>query len=151
MTVGTRPQTDADAGFLFDLYASTRDDLTALAAPSDQIRALILMQFNARNRHYAATFPNADARIILDNGEPIGRLLVDRSRPTIHLVDIAILPAFRRRGIGATLVQALLTEAAAARRTVTLHVLRAGAARSLYERLGFAATGGDDVYLEMTR
>jgi len=60
----------------------------------------------------------------------------------VHLLDLAVATAYRRRGLGRTLAEAVL---AAARelhaRLVTLEVAAPnGAARALYEALGFAQT-----------
>ena len=43
----------------------------------------------------------------------------------------------------------VLDEAAAAGKLVILHVARSNRARALYQRLGFAISTRDDVYLEM--
>jgi ribosomal protein S18 acetylase RimI-like enzyme len=78
-------------------------------------------------------------------------LLVDRKGADITLVDIAVLPEYRNRGIGTTLIQSLLKEATCAQKSVALHVLRWSSAARLYERLGFTMVSDDGVYLEMKR
>ncbi|MBR3692842.1 MAG: ribosomal protein S18-alanine N-acetyltransferase [Clostridia bacterium] len=59
-----------------------------------------------------------------------------------YVLNIGVLPAFRRRGLGACVMQKLLEEAAATADFLTLEV-RAGniAAISLYEKLGFETVG----------
>jgi GNAT superfamily N-acetyltransferase len=66
-----------------------------------------------------------------------GSLYVHRGAREIRLMDIALLPVWRRRGIGGELVQALLTEAETANKSVTLHVEPGNPARCFYLRAGF--------------
>ena len=103
------------------------------------------MQFLARERCY----PRVDNRIILLNGRPIGRMLVDRSNAAIWLKDIALFTEFRNAGIGSRLLQDLMKEAASAGKPVQLHVVASSPAVRWYERLGFYRSGGDTTYLEM--
>jgi GNAT superfamily N-acetyltransferase len=107
------------------------------------------MQFDLQTRYYAQVFPTADTQVILHNGHPIGRLMIDRRCDQIHLVDISLLPEHRQAGIGTLLVKAIQDEAVAAGREVVLHVASASRARSLYLRLGFVTCAGGEVYQEM--
>ena len=45
-------------------------------------------------------FPDAAFQVIERGGEPIGRLYLDRRAEEIRIIDIALLPAHRRAGIG---------------------------------------------------
>ena len=141
-----REETPEDRPFLLEVYASTRiDELAATGWPDDQKRAFIEMQFNARER----TYPRVDNRIILLNGRPVGRILVDRGETGIVLRDIALLTEYRNAGIGSRLIQDLIKEAAAESKPITLHVVAFSPAVRLYERLGFHRTGPEGAYLEM--
>jgi ribosomal protein S18 acetylase RimI-like enzyme len=72
-----------------------------------------------------------------------------RARPLFNIHDLAVLPNYRRRGVGARLLQAVKDEAA--RRgycKVTLEVREDNrTARRLYERAGFTAgtSGGTPI------
>ena len=141
-----RDATPDDEPFLFEVYASTRiDELEGLGWDDNQKQAFIKMQFLARER----TYPRVDNRIILLNGRPIGRILVDRKETGILLHDIALLKEFRNAGVGSRLIHDLMNEATAASKTITLHVFGMSPAVRLYERLGFVRTGSDAAYLEM--
>jgi ribosomal protein S18 acetylase RimI-like enzyme len=141
-----REATPEDESFLLEVYASTRiEELAGLGWDDNQIRAFIKMQFLARERSY----PRVDDRIILLNGRPVGRMMVDRGEAAILLRDIALLTEYRNAGIGSRLVQDLMTEAAAAGKPIQLHVVSTSPAVRLYERLGFRRTGDDGAYLEM--
>lgn len=138
-----------DEAFLYELYASTRaDEMAAIGWDAPQREMFLRMQFNAQRQHYVE-FPNADHRIILRDGQPVGRLLVLRPEAEFCLADIALLTAHRGAGLGARLIRDLMAEAARAGKPVKLQVVHGNRARRLYERLGFVPTGDDGVYCAM--
>lgn len=146
-----RPALPDDEPFLFDLYASTREDVRSWGLPPAQAEAMLRMQHQARARSYRMEFPGAEDQIVLVDGAPAGRLCVDRTGAALRLVDVALLPRHRGRGLGGRLVEAVLEEARAGRRAVELHVLEGNPAARLYRRLGFAFVepGGESPYRRM--
>ncbi len=147
-----RPITDADRELLLRIYASTRaDELTLAPWTDEQKRVFLLSQFEMQHSHYVASYPGASFDVVLVDGEPAGRLYAHRRADEIRIVDIALLPGHRGRGIGGRLLAALIDEAERASRTLTVHVLRGNPARRLYERLGFRQTRDDGVYDLMER
>lgn len=145
-----RPALPGDEDFVKALYASTRDDLLAAAAPP-LLDLLIDMQWRARRAGYARSFPAAEDAIIEAGGVPVGRLLVDRSLRPWRIVDIALLPAARGRGHGTAAIRSLQRSAAAARTALALSVRRDNPdARRLYLALGFVPRTGDDTDEELT-
>ena len=146
VNVSLRPATPDDEPFLLDVYASSREEELALLDWDDnQKRAFVRMQFLVRERSY----PRGDNRIVLTNGHPIGRMLVNRTDSAILRTDIALLTEYRNAGIGTALIQDLMKEAAESAKPLHLHVLETSAAVRLYERLGFSRLGTDAAYLEM--
>lgn len=142
-----RPETPADDGFLAYLFASTRAAEVASLAGGAAVRETFLrIQSMAQRAGHKAQHPGAERSIVLVDGAPVGRWMVDRSGHTLVLVDVALLPEQRGRGLGAALIRALLAEAARQRRPVGLHVLRSSPAARLYERLGFVRTGGSEIH-----
>jgi ribosomal protein S18 acetylase RimI-like enzyme len=145
-----RPERPADAEFLFHVFVHSRASALAQLDWDDPARdALLRMQFRAQHRGYRAQFPNARFDVIECDDTPIGRLIVDRCERAIHVVDVALLPEHRGRGVGTSLLRALLAEAAANGTPVTLRVDRDNRARSLYRRLGFATVSEDAIYAAM--
>jgi GNAT superfamily N-acetyltransferase len=108
------------------------------------------MQFDAQTRHYRESFPDATYSVICVDGEPAGRLIVNRAGDQILIVDIALLPEFRRTSIGTGLVRRLLEQADAGHLPVRC-VLHDSTARRFWEHAGFAAQGSDGVYVAMER
>ena len=135
-----------DEPFLYELYCSTRaEEMAGWGLDQAQQRAFLELQFKARQRHYDIAFSGAEHQIILCDARPIGRILVYRSEREIRLVDIALLSEDRSKGIGGSLIEALLEEAKTKGASVTLHVDKLSRAARLYERLGFSVideTGG---------
>ncbi len=150
--VSARPERLPDDGdFLLSVYASTRPELTGLGWSGKQQDAFIRMQFDAQTRHYRESFPDATYSVICVDGERAGRLIVNHADDQILIVDIALLPEFRRIGIGGGLVRRLLDQADAGHLPVRCHVLHDSTARRFWERAGFSALGRDGVYLAMER
>ena len=151
--VETRPVAPEDDEFLLDVYASTRaEELAPVPWTDEQKRAFLRMQLDAQRGEYFKRFPDADYRVILVEGRPAGRLWVARTPEQIRLLDIALLPEFRGRGVGARLVRRLAAEAERAGLPVRHMVfqLNEGAMR-FYERLGFTRLELHGAYWEMEK
>jgi ribosomal protein S18 acetylase RimI-like enzyme len=151
-TVSLRPAGPGDEEILHRVYASTRaGDFAGLPWSEAQLTALLRMQSGVQQRAWEAQYPRAERAVVLVDGAPAGRLYVDRSGGEIRLVDVALLPEHRGRGVGERLLRDLCAEADAAGRSIRLHVERRSPARRLYERLGFIETGGDEIRAAMQR
>ena len=139
-----RPAGADDAALLRTLFDAERaPDFAHLDAP---LRATLLdMQYRAMTADRAARYPQAEDRVIELDGAPVGRLLVDRSTDTTLLVDVALLPAARGRGLGGALLNALCAEG----RPITLSVVADNPARRLYVRSGFEAVDTAPPYVRM--
>lgn len=148
--VTLRPESDADEAFSRAVYASTRaDELRRVPWTDEQKAAFVSMQFEAQRAHYREHFATASFDVVVADGEDAGRLYVGRYDREIRVVDIALLPAYRGRGIGTRLLTGLLDEARASGRTVVIHVEHANPARTLYDRLGFVPVGEVGPYVRM--
>jgi ribosomal protein S18 acetylase RimI-like enzyme len=145
-----RPVTPADDGFLFRLYASTRGEEMARTdwSPAQQ-EVFLRMQFAARQHSYHAGFPRAEHSVIAGGHGAVGAWIVDRTQDEIRLVDLALLPGQRCRGLGRRLLQVLMAEAGAAGKPLRLQVLKTNPALRLYSRLGFTPTRDSGFHLQM--
>ena len=150
MTPTLRRAAPRDEPFLRKVYSSTREEeLAPLAWDAQSKRQFLDMQFNAQNGYYHEMYPNADYQIIEIEGQPAGRLYLDRRRDEIRIVDIALLPDFRGTGVGTSILNDILDEAVASKKMVRIHVEKFNPAMRLYERLGFTPTADRGVYLLM--
>ena len=138
-----RAATPADEAWQFTIYASTRaDELARTGWPPEQCEAFARQQHHAQQQHYARHFPGSVCHLILVQGDEVaGRLWVDERPDRLHILDIALLPAWRGQGLGTRCLQVLAEQAEASRRALGIQVEIHNPARRLYERLGFVADG----------
>ena len=145
--ISYREAGEADAPFLFAVYASTRAEELAQTGWPDQImQQFLAQQFHAQDVDYARNFPQAERLVIERGGEGVGRLYIAELDDQILILDIAILPDFRNQGIGAAIFADVMAEARPASKPIRIHVEKNNPARSLYDRLGFAFYRDDGVY-----
>jgi ribosomal protein S18 acetylase RimI-like enzyme len=150
--VRLRPVDDADRVFLVELYASTREEeLAQVEWPEGARETFVEQQFAAQDNHYRANYPGATLDVIEVDGSPAGRLYVHRGPSDIRIMDIALAPGFRGRGIATRLLRSLMDEADASARKLSIHVEQNNPARSLYDKLGFLPAGEHGVYVRMER
>ncbi|MGJ5181010.1 GNAT family N-acetyltransferase [Bradyrhizobium oligotrophicum] len=130
----------ADEPFLRDLFKSVKGaQLVTGGLPPAMLELVLAQQYHAQVAGYAAQCPEARSLIILRDGAPVGRLLLDRGASRWHVVDLALLPGARNAGVGREIMQAV---AAAAREqgaeVLSLAVATANEdAARFYARLGF--------------
>jgi ribosomal protein S18 acetylase RimI-like enzyme len=152
MTISLRPHQENDRDFLFKLYASTRlEEIAPFGWPAAQQEAFLRMQFTTQQQWYSMSYAQAEHQIIEQDGAPIGHLMVSREKPAAVLVDIALLPEHRGKGLGGALIRELIEQCDQQKLPLRLQVLRTNPALRLYERLGFMRTAEDQVYIQMER
>jgi ribosomal protein S18 acetylase RimI-like enzyme len=131
-----RPATAGDHDYLRQLFADSRDDLLLL--PPETRGPLIDLQYRAQGRQVATDHPHATCEVLVVDGTDTGRLILDRDAERVHVVDIVVARAHRRRGIASATLREVISEAG--RRPVSLSVWSGNVtAWSLYEQLGFSA------------
>jgi ribosomal protein S18 acetylase RimI-like enzyme len=144
--VALRPASPEDRPFLARVYASTRqEELAAVPFSPEEQAAFLEQQFSAQTLHYER-YKDTTFEVVLVDGEPAGRLIVGRWERELRIVDIALLPAYRGRGVGTRLLAPILEEAESLDVPVTIHVEAANPAQRLYHRLGFVPVAEDGVY-----
>lgn len=150
--VSLRPEIDADRALSWAVYASTREqELARVPWTTAQREAFIEQQFDAQRRHYRAHHPRAQWSIVVADGVDAGRLYVEQAPSLILLIDIALLPQFRGRGIGRRLMADVVAHADSAGLPIRLHVEQDNPALGWYRRLGFVVDGDTGVYWRMLR
>lgn len=152
--VSLRPVGAEDEETLLKIYSSTREEEMQQAADwtAEQKEMFLRWQLEMQRRDYEARFPEADYRLILFEGVPVGRLWVARTPEQIRLLDIAILPEFQKRKIGTYLLVNLIRESEATATPLRHMIFKLNTeARRFYERLGFRLVEDDRMYLLMER
>ena len=150
MIIALRPVLFGDEDFLFSVYAGTRaEEMDLVDWDAAQKRAFLRMQFRAQDQFYKENYTGAEYQVILLDDQPVGRLYIQRRKDEIRIMDISLLPEFRKRGIGSALLNQILDEAARSNLPVTIHVERFNPALHLYERLGFRLQEDKGIYFFM--
>jgi ribosomal protein S18 acetylase RimI-like enzyme len=146
-----RPESDEDLDFRYRLFCASRPPEWDLIQLNPALRAQLMQhQFRAQDMSYRAQFPTACFDIIELDGCPVGRIVVDRPGTMIHIVDQAVVPANRNRGVGTTIMRMLMNEAARAELPVRLKVSSTNdSSIRLYSRLGFVPIEIVPLYVEM--
>ncbi len=148
--VTLRPATDADYDFLRRLYHSTRaEEMKQFPFTDEQKVAFLDQQFAAQYEYYRQHYPTCERNLIFVGDEPAGRLWTDEWRDQIRMVDIALMPEWRGRGIGESLVREVLSRGERAGKPVTIHVEAFNPVLRMYERLGFQNVDTNGVYYLM--
>jgi ribosomal protein S18 acetylase RimI-like enzyme len=138
---------DADLPFLARVYASTRAEELAVTPLTEAQKAAFLdAQFRLQHAHYQKYYPEADWLVIEHGRVDIGRLYIERWPSQHRIIDIALLPEHRGKGLGEALLRDLLDEAAVAGKDVSIHVEKFNPAMRLYRRLGFTTEQDKGVY-----
>lgn len=139
-----------DESFLYQLYASTREEEMQVWGWEQQAAETFLnMQFRIQQQSYRHQYPDAEQRIIFLGGSPVGQYRLNRGMEELIVVDISLLPVWRNTGLGTLLFRLWQKEAEQADKGIRLHVLRANRGRKLYERLGFIPVREEGLYIEM--
>jgi len=112
----------------------------------DRKTEFLKMQFGAQHQYYQDYYPDTDFLIILLDELPVGRLYLARWPGEIRIVDLALLPAHRKAGIGTRILQDILAEATLAGKPVRIHVEKLSPALRLYERLGLTRIADKGIY-----
>jgi ribosomal protein S18 acetylase RimI-like enzyme len=110
---------------------------------------LIAQQLVARERGHATNHPLAGRHIVMEGRRPVGRLSVDRAGDPWYVVDLAVLPSARDRGIASQLLARLKAEARSVGVAIELHVAADSPALRLYLRNDFAVTATEGPDLRM--
>jgi ribosomal protein S18 acetylase RimI-like enzyme len=146
--LGLRRALPDDAELLYRIYASTREEELAVVPWDASVKeAFLRMQFAAQDSYYRATYLGTSYDLIVRGDEVLGRLYVYRDEAAWLVLDVALLPEHRGKGLGTRLLRQVQTEAAATGKPVRMHVEQFNPAKRLYERLGFRQIADEGVYL----
>jgi ribosomal protein S18 acetylase RimI-like enzyme len=148
-----RPCTDADDAFVYDVFCTTWESEVAALPNQNLAQHVLRIQHIAQERRFQTRYPDHDRYVVVEDGEPAGRLYVHEHDSMMHVIDLTLLPGFQNRGIGTRIFRDLCTQAARRGLSVTLRVPRSNVrAADLYASLGFRLVTVDDVdsYFEWT-
>jgi ribosomal protein S18 acetylase RimI-like enzyme len=135
-----------DEPFLFEVYASTRAyEMSFVPWSETQKQVFLKMQFAAQQKHYQSFYQNTRHQIIRVDNQPVGRIYVAYLEDEICLLDIAILPQHRGKGIGTELIRSVMEEGRKSGKPVRVYVENFNPSQNLFISLGFSKVSEDGV------
>lgn len=90
-------------------------------------------------------------RLICVGAEVVGWIACAEDAAKFELIDLHILPAHQKRGLGSALLAELGARAEAAGKPVELSVLKINPSQALYERFGFKPVGETETHVLMKK
>ncbi len=122
--IALRPEQPRDEAFLFALFRDTALRELALMPVDDPIKeSLVRMQFASQTTTYRQQFRDAHFDIVERNGVPIGRIVVDDGQDAGCIVDFALVPKTRSKGLGTAILAAVMQRFVRMQRRVLCKVL----------------------------
>lgn len=146
-----RPVTSVDREFLLRVYESSREiELAMVPWDAKMKRAFVEHQFDSQTSYYSDEYPNARHDIILsETNEPIGRLYINRTDHRIAILDVIILPEYRRNGFGSSVISTLLDEARVSGKAVQVYVENFNPSQQFFITRGFAVEDVGEINLRL--
>jgi GNAT superfamily N-acetyltransferase len=105
----------------------------------------------AQTASFQQQWTPSQVRIISVGSSDVGWLQTDRRDGVLFVAQLFVDLPFQRQGIGTTVMNQLIAEAARFNQAVTLAVVKINPAVRLYQRLGFHTTHEDDRKFYMQR
>ncbi len=148
MKPNLRPETDDDIDFLRGLYANTRVwEVRSAGLSHAQSAVFLAQQFQAMRVDYRSRYPQEVFSLVEVDGEPVGKLYVHRADDGFRIVDFALVPERRRRGLGRRRVSQVLDEAITRGLPVRGHVKSMNPDRPFWTAMGFVEADGGGPYV----
>jgi GNAT superfamily N-acetyltransferase len=119
------------------------DEMAMVPWTDEQKTAFVRSQFEAQHHHYLTSYPDGQFLKVELDGEPVGRLYQAEMDDHFHVIEFSILPEFRGRGIGTTILSDILSKSV---KPVRIYLETFNKWVGLFERLGFVIIEGDGLY-----
>jgi GNAT superfamily N-acetyltransferase len=141
-----RACTEADDAFVYDVFVTTWQSEVAALPNQNLARHVLRIQHIAQERRFAGQFPALQRFVVVEDGEPAGRLYLNDGPGPLQVVDLTLMPRFRGRGVGSRILRDLLCHAMGEQRPVAIHVPRRNPRMTtLVASLGFELVAVDDL------
>jgi len=141
-----RACTEADDAFVYDVFSTTWESEVAALPNQNLAQHVLRIQHIAQERRFASRYPDLQRYVVVQDGEPAGRLYIHESDSLLEVVDLTLMPRFRDHGVGTRIFHELFAYATREEQTVVLRVERRNErATLLYSQLGFDLVTVDDL------
>lgn len=139
--ISLRDINESDLPLLCTIYGTTRiEELNRGTNWTDEVKKMFIeQQFFAQHTYYQDNYKNAKFYIIEKENVTIGRLYIDFffEEKSIQIIDITLLPEWRKKNIGSSILNEIIKKADENNLKVSIHVETFNPAMQLYKRLGF--------------
>ena len=135
-----RPATESDVDFLYALHAATMKEYVDQTWGWDEAFQEAVFRKN---------YVPAEIQVITFDEKDIGMLSLEERAEDVFLRAIEIHPEYQGQGIGTTIIQKIIAQAALKMKLVFLQVLKVNPAKRLYERLGFSVVNETPTHFHM--
>ncbi len=150
MEIRLNKKDGTEIDFFRELFWLTKSaELKADEWPEQMKDQMLSVQRRAFEQSVIDHFPKADDFVIQVGSEMAGRLQLNSDNYGLWIINISLLPAFQRKGIGTIVLSRLLKEADLSGRPIFLGVDIHNPAFSLYKRLGFEVRSQDELKYTM--
>ena len=129
LQIGFRHAVENDIDFLYALHVATMKAYVDKIWGWDDV-----FQESVFRKNYVP----ANIQIITLADTDIGMLSVEERVEDVFLRAIEIHPTYQQQGLGTTIIQHIINDAARKMKPVRLQVLKVNPAKKLYDRLGFS-------------
>lgn len=145
--VATRPVTSADASLLYDVFVTGEAAAWTAMLPNVDNGPVLQRMFAGQQAEYSRQFPEGQHHIIVIDGEPAGQVRWAERDDDVQVVDIGLLPPYRRRGAAAAIYTRLIEHARRVRKPVRSTVTKMNEPSvALHHRLGFLVESENDTH-----
>ncbi|WP_394773002.1 GNAT family N-acetyltransferase [Flavobacterium sp.] len=139
--ISLRDIKESDLAILCQIYGSTRtEELEKGTNWSEEEKNIFIEhQFAAQHEYYQKNYTGAKFYIIEKENVVIGRLYIDFffEKKGFRIIDITLLPDWRKKNIGSSILEEILKKAKTVNLNVSIHVETFNPAMNLYKKLGF--------------
>jgi N-acetylglutamate synthase-like GNAT family acetyltransferase len=139
--ISLRDIQESDLAILCQIYGSTRtEELEKGTNWSEEEKNIFIEhQFAAQHEYYQKNYTDAKFYIIEKENVVVGRLYIDFffEKRGFRIIDITLLPDWRKKNIGSSILEEILKKAKTVNLNVSIHVETFNPAMNLYKKLGF--------------
>lgn len=144
-----------DEAFLYEMFVASRErELAPL--PIETREMIATQQFGVQRSGVKTAYPDAQQFVVLAGDGPSGAgdvpvgMIILAERPnTLWVVDLALHPDHRNRGLGAAVLASLMDACKRTGRRLKGSVTPYNPARRLYARLGIQELAADGGYIAL--
>ena len=149
MDLSLAEKTPSDEEFLFSVYASTRAEEMALVAhwSEEQKKQFLRSQFDAQHQYYLSRYPEAFFGVIRFENRPVGRLYTAELAEEVRIIDLTILPEFRRRGVGGKILSDILLNGSRTQKPVQIYIESFNPSGEFFARRGFKPVSEQGIHV----